>query len=87
MKKTVLILALASFISGCAIIKQQRVAPAAPEFKTKNTKTLAHICQSIYSNCSGYCNVTYRSSANIVAYEQCYDDCDKELNDCYKTCE
>lgn len=70
-------------LTGCM---RQTEIPRMPTFATEKQKTYARECQTIYSQCVMGCSKMTGGAPAARQREQCLDNCNIALEDCYKTC-
>jgi hypothetical protein len=83
MKKKMLILASFAIMLGCAT---QNPVPKMPNFTTDESKSCARLCQSTYANCNMACSQMIGGARTASQREQCLNNCNQTLADCYSTC-
>jgi len=85
MKKLIFYLILFGTFSSCVTTQTQ--VPVMPLFTTPEGKACARNCQSIYAQCNMACSQMIGGARTASQREQCLNNCNKTLEDCYKTCE
>ncbi len=58
-----------------------------PKFATEKGKACARSCQATYSQCSFACSQMIGGVATAQQRQQCLNNCNTILDDCYSTCE
>ena len=71
-------------MAGCAT---QTVVPVTPKITTKSGKTCARTCRSTYSQCNMACSQMKAGATTTRQQEQCLNNCNQALKDCYLSCE
>ena len=69
--------------TGCMT---QTEIPRMPTFTTEKERTCARECQNIYSQCITGCSQMTGGAPAARQREQCLDNCNIALEDCYRTC-
>jgi hypothetical protein len=67
---------------GCV----QATIPNMPTLSTDKEKTCARECQAIYSQCTSPCGRMEGGPRTANQREQCLNNCNIVLSDCYSTC-
>jgi len=75
--------ALFIMLTGC--MKQTEI-PRMPTLTTEKEKACARECQAIYSQCNTACSQMIGGSRTDRQREQCLNNCNIALEDCYGTC-
>lgn len=65
----------------------QTEAPTMPQITTDEGKACVRHCQSIYAECNGACSQMIGGARTASQREQCLNNCNTTLKDCYITCE
>ena len=67
---------------GCV----QTTIPSMPVLTTEKEKACARECQTIYSQCNLPCGDMLGGPRTVNQREQCLNNCNSILRDCYGTC-
>jgi len=85
MRRLLIMAAFVLAIVGCAGV--QTPAPTMPNFKTENGKACARSCQATYAQCNQGCSLMVGGARTASQREQCLNNCNQTLRECYTTCE
>ncbi len=81
------IMATVIFYSLISCAGPQGPVPPMPNFSTEKGKSCARTCQSIFATCGGGCSKMIGGMLTVMPRQQCFDNCNRTLGDCYSTCE
>ena len=84
MKIAIFVIFLTFIILGCAT---QTNATVMPQFTTENCKECARNCQMIYAQCNEACSQMVGGATTARQREQCLNNWNQILKDCYWSCE
>ena len=78
------IILVALVVAGCAT---QTPVTVMPRFTTEAGRACARNCQATYAQCSNACSGMVGGAATAKQREQCLNNCNQILKDCYSSCE
>lgn len=78
-----ILVSLCIMLTGCMT---QTEIPRIPNLTTESQKACARECQKIYSQCNTSCSQMTGGAPAARQREQCLDNCNIALEDCYGTC-